>query len=96
MLKSKYLTLFSIVQCEWNDWQIGPCSKTCGGGTRINHRTKKIEEANGGNCEGEATIEEVCNAQVFMREKERDMEREFARLREQHIAATIAAQAAAA
>ena len=67
MLKSKYLTLFPIVQCEWNDWQIGPCSKTCGGGTRINHRTKKTEEANGGNCEGEATIEEVCNAQVCPR-----------------------------
>ena len=40
---------------------------TCGDGTRINRRTKKTEEANGGICEGEATIEDVCNTEVCPR-----------------------------
>jgi len=55
------------INCEWNDWQVGECSKTCAGGSRTNTRTKKIEEANGtdedGVCEGEATMDEECNTQ---------------------------------
>ena len=49
------------IDCEWNEWQIGDCSKTCGGGSRSNTRTKKVEEAHGGICEGESTIRESCN-----------------------------------
>ena len=46
---------------------MGECSKTCGGGTRINQRTKKTEEANGGICDGQATMEDVCNTEVCPR-----------------------------
>ena len=49
--------------CEWNEWQIGKCSKTCGGGTRSNYRTKKVEEMHGGFCEGESTGSESCFTQ---------------------------------
>ena len=49
------------VNCEWNDWQYGECSKTCGGGYRTNNRTKRIEEAFGGVCDGESTAIEDCN-----------------------------------
>ena len=55
--------LATAIDCEWNDWELGMCSKPCGGGTRTNTRTKKSEEENGGKCEGENTVEEPCNAQ---------------------------------
>ena len=60
----KELQFFSPVDCEWNDWQHGACSKPCGGGTRINTRTKKREEENGGTCEGASKIEEDCNTEA--------------------------------
>ena len=42
---------------------MGECSKTCGRGTRLNTRTKKVEEVNGGICEGESTISDSCNTE---------------------------------
>ena len=52
-----------IVNCIWNDWQIGECSTTCDGGYRTNTRTKKVKEAHGGTCIGEDSVKEKCNAQ---------------------------------
>ena len=52
------------LNCEWDDWQIGECSKTCGGGSRTNSREKKVEEVNGGKeCAGSSTFTESCNIQ---------------------------------
>ena len=51
------------INCEWNEWQIGECSKTCGRGTRSNTRTKKVEEMHGGICDGESTVSESCNTE---------------------------------
>ena len=51
------------VDCEWNEWQMGGCSKTCGGGTRSHIRTKKVKEMYGGICEGESTVSESCFTQ---------------------------------
>ena len=63
--------LVPAVDCEWNDWQIGECSKTCESGWRTNFRTKKVEEVNGtddvGICEGSATMQEECNMHVCPR-----------------------------
>jgi hypothetical protein len=53
-----------LVDCEWNDWETGECSKTCGGGSRTNSRTKETEEAFGGVCEGDPSMEEECNVQA--------------------------------
>ena len=53
----------TAIDCEWNDWIFGECSKSCGTGTRINNRTKAVEEANGGTCDGESTETEECNAE---------------------------------
>ena len=60
-----YLYLnYDIVDCKWNDWTIGTCSKTCGGGIRTNTRTEKVAAAYGGiKCNGFASIEENCNSQ---------------------------------
>ena len=60
-MRLKYSCLVPPVDCEWNDWLTGECSQTCGGGLRINTRTKKTEESNGGVCEGEATMQEECS-----------------------------------
>ena len=52
------------VDCEWNDWTNGACSKSCGGGIRTNVRTERVSKAHGGKpCEGAASVEENCNAQ---------------------------------
>ena len=51
-----------LVDCEWEEWKVGECSKTCGGGHRTNTRSKRIREAHGGlECSGSATITEQCN-----------------------------------
>ena len=36
---------------------------SCGGVTRIDTRSKIVEEENGGVCVGEPTAEEACNTQ---------------------------------
>ena len=51
----------TAIHCEWNDWIVGKCSKNCGTGTRMNHRTKNVTEANGGTCDGQPTEFEQCN-----------------------------------
>ena len=50
-----------IVDCVWRPWTIGKCSVTCGGGKRINARTKSVEESHGGTCSGLATETKDCN-----------------------------------
>ena len=52
-----------VVDCQWTAWNVGECSLTCGGGTRINTRSKTVEEENAGVCTGESTAEEDCNSQ---------------------------------
>ena len=49
------------VDCEWDEWIVGKCSATCGGGTRTNTRTKTVAEMYGGKCEGTTTTTESCN-----------------------------------
>ena len=49
------------VNCQWSEWNYDSCSKTCGGGVHTKTRSKTIEEANGGTCNGAATIVENCN-----------------------------------
>ena len=57
--------IYDIVDCEWDDWTIGNCSSSCGGGTRTNTRSKKVNAEHGGEeCDDVATsIEESCNVQ---------------------------------
>ena len=51
----------SPIDCQWDDWRIGECSKTCGGGQRLNIRNRKIEAANGGkDCLGRSTETVGC------------------------------------
>ena len=52
------------VNCEWNNWEKGTCSKTCGGGTQTNTRTIKVEASEGGTeCTGESSETLDCNTQ---------------------------------
>ena len=59
------LYLMSKVDCEWGDWMVGECSKSCGVGIRNRSRTKIKEDIFGGQpCVGERNVEEDCNLQV--------------------------------
>ena len=50
------------VDCEWDEWNVGECSKACGGGERTNTRDKKVEASNGGEeCSESAIVTESCN-----------------------------------
>ena len=57
------------MDCEWGDWKIGECSVTCGRGTRTNNRTKIVQENNGGECIGDATVQADCHDQICPGEK---------------------------
>ena len=51
-----------VVDCEWNDWNIGECSVSCGGGKKTSTRSKRVVERYGGSsCVGNSTKEENCN-----------------------------------
>ena len=41
----------------------GPCSSTCGAGTRTNSRSKVVVESNGGTCTGSSTEVVMCEDQ---------------------------------
>ena len=52
------------VDYAWNPWTSwSACDKTCGGGIRTKERTKKVEEAHGGDCPGKGTKEQNCSQQ---------------------------------
>ena len=53
-----------LVHCEWDEWKIGECDKTCGGGVRMNTRIKKTEAKYGGEeCTGSSKSFQYCNLQ---------------------------------
>ena len=53
------------VHCEWGEWVVGECSTTCGEGMRTDVREQVVSAKNGGiECEGEASITEICHAGV--------------------------------
>ena len=50
------------IDCQWNQWINGTCSKVCGTGTRVNNRTIKVQDQFGGyTCEGPSYEIEICN-----------------------------------
>ena len=52
----------TVVNCEWNDWKVSECSKSCGEGTRSKIRSVKVVAANGGQeCVGPRNVSESCN-----------------------------------
>ena len=54
--------MFYLVDCVWNDWVTGTCSKTCGHGILVDTRDK-LQEAmfNGTECDGEPTRQTNCS-----------------------------------
>ena len=55
--------MFSV-NCEWAEWKVGECDKTCGGGVRTNTRIKKSEAKYGGKeCKGRTNVTQDCNVQ---------------------------------
>ena len=55
---------YNAVHCEWHDWMLGECSKSCGGGMLTKTRKEKVAAQHGGEeCPGVDTIEESCNVQ---------------------------------
>ena len=58
--------IVDLVNCEWNDWIIGDCSQSCGGGTRNLTRTINQTALYGGDeCPDKdvTSIEESCNVE---------------------------------
>ena len=52
------------MDCEWDEWKLGECSKTCGGGERTNTRDTKVRAAHGGDeCSGSSTVNEPCSVE---------------------------------
>ena len=51
-----------LVLCEWGEWEIGECSRSCGGGVKKLSRNKTVEELFT-ICEGNGSYEEDCNVQ---------------------------------
>ena len=58
-----FINPFLAIHCEWDEWKIGECSRSCGTGTRMNNRTKLVEEAHGGTCNGQSSEIVECNTQ---------------------------------
>ena len=57
-----FLAFCFQVHCEWDDWEIGECSKECDAGTRIDTRSPKVMAANGGlECSGLSNVTKICN-----------------------------------
>ena len=57
--------IYLSVNCEWDNWVVGNCSVTCGNGTQINTRAKKVNATDGGiDCEGESFENKPCNLTV--------------------------------
>ena len=54
----------TVVDCIWDKWQVGECSKSCDGGERQITRLRKVEASHGGyDCEGPSNITESCNVE---------------------------------
>ena len=63
--RSVQKSIFSYkVDCIWDKWQVGECSKSCDGGKRQITRIRKVEASYGGyDCEGPSNITESCNVE---------------------------------
>ena len=62
------------VDCTWNEWDLGECSVTCGGGTRVDTRSIATEAMHGGFCDPEGNIRrEICNEQACPRKLHYDI-----------------------
>jgi len=52
------------VDCEWNEWELGKCTTTCGGGQLMSERSIKTPHAFGGKpCNGTMTKTEACHTE---------------------------------
>ena len=50
------------VNCEWDDWVVSDCSRTCAGGWKTKTRKPKVLAEHGGeDCTGADSLEETCN-----------------------------------
>ena len=64
ILLTSFYSICAIVDCEWDEWTNGTCSKSCGGGLMTRTRKPKRDAAHGGkNCTGDPRIHESCNVQ---------------------------------
>ena len=53
--------MFYLVDCVWDEWVTGECSKTCGHGIQTDSREERQPALFGGlPCDGEATQQSEC------------------------------------
>ena len=61
-IQDEFNWIHNVVHCEWNDWVLGECSKSCGGGLLTQTRQVKVGAEYGGKeCSGVDTLEVSCN-----------------------------------
>ena len=60
--KSQFILEYSAEKCNWSEWQIGECSKSCGGGLKPKFRHLLNTDNNARNC-GLPSVLEPCNVQ---------------------------------
>ena len=54
----------NVVDCQWGEWEVSGCDKTCGGGSRKKTRIPHLDAMHGGQeCEGHSNVIEGCNYQ---------------------------------
>jgi hypothetical protein len=62
--KFVHLIKHQSVHCQWDEWKVGECSKTCGGGLKTNTRQPSVTANHGGQeCSGSSKVTESCNIQ---------------------------------
>ena len=59
---SKFRIRYEGEECDWSDWEIGECSRTCGGGQQTKVRMLHNVDQNDTNC-GPISLMEPCNLQ---------------------------------
>ena len=58
-----YEFIYSVVDGGWSTWRVGPCSKTCGGGTQEYIRVcdNPTPACGGKQCVGSSSYSANCN-----------------------------------
>ena len=49
-IQSNFRIKYNIEKCEFGDWKVGQCSKSCGGGQRLDNRSLLDPSANKSSC----------------------------------------------
>ena len=76
MRQGNFKIRYESEQCDWSDWAIEDCSKTCGGGQQSKFRSLLGDNQNSSNCGPQYSIE-ACNVQSCTEDICKELELSF-------------------